>query len=115
LATFNYGDACKLGRKKTLRKEYRPNQVYIKIKNRIINPNFKAGFFWNDEKDMFLDNWVDVVDESWGEDFLFGGTSFCSKKKESISNIDFILPLTIHLIQAPTTLIEEIKLLFGLG
>lgn len=66
LGTLNYGKACEYRRKGDFDFFHKPNQLYVRVLNRIINPEFKAGFFWNNEKDLFIDNWVEVVEESWG-------------------------------------------------
>ena len=78
----------------------------MKVLNRYINPEFKAGFFTNDEKDMFIDNWVEVIEESWGQDLKADGTAFCSgggitsiaKSALFHNQIIIKLPLTLSLI-----------------
>lgn len=48
----------------------------IAIKNRQLNPDFRAGWLWNDINDIFVDHWVDVQETTFGKD-LMDGKPFC--------------------------------------
>ena len=53
------------------------------VKNRAINSKWKAGWIWNDYKDLFIDHWVHVQDKTYGPALKTQDSSaFCTNKGE---------------------------------